>query len=106
MELSTRLPATSRQPSTSTKKISLNGRLTTTGGSIIMPMLISTLATTRSMTRKGTNSRKPISNARFSSEIMKAGVTTRSGVSWAVAGLGIFARRMTAEVVLAPPFSA
>jgi len=50
-KLSTREPLTRRQPSTSTKKISLNGRLTTTGGSIIIPMLINTLATTRSITR-------------------------------------------------------
>src|SRR5512135_1663871 len=68
-KLSTKEPATRRQPSTSTKKISLNGRLTTTGGSIIMPMLMRTLATTRSMTRNGTNSRKPISKPRLSSEI-------------------------------------
>ncbi len=54
-----------------------------------MPMLISTLATTRSMTRNGTNSRNPIWNARFSSEIMKAGVTMRMGVSIALAGTGI-----------------
>ena len=58
-----------------------------------MPMLISTLATTRSMTRNGTNSRKPISKARFSSEIMKAGVTTRSGVSRACLGFSILDRR-------------
>ncbi len=51
------------------------------GGSIIMPMLISTLATTRSMTRKGRNRKKPISKAFFSSEIMKAGVITRMGRS-------------------------
>ena len=35
-------PATSVQPSTSTKKMSLNGSDTTTGGSIIMPIDIST----------------------------------------------------------------
>ncbi len=58
-----------------------------------MPMLISTLATTRSMTRKGTNKRKPISNDRFSSEIMKAGVTIWIGTSAMVLGLGILDRR-------------
>ncbi len=42
-------------------------------GSIIMPIDISTDATTRSMMRNGKNSRKPISKARLSSEIMKAG---------------------------------
>ena len=35
-------PATRLQPSTSTKKMSLNGSETTTGGSIIMPIDIST----------------------------------------------------------------
>ena len=66
-KLCTRLPATSRQPSTSTKKISLNGKETTLGGSIIMPRPISTLATTMSMIRNGRNSRNPISNARRNS---------------------------------------
>ena len=46
-------PDTSRQPSTSTKKISLSGSEIDAGGSIIMPRLISTLATTRSITRNG-----------------------------------------------------
>ncbi len=49
----TKLPETSRQPSTRTKKISLNGSDTALGGSIIMPRLINTLPTTRSMTRNG-----------------------------------------------------
>ena len=49
LKLCTRLPDTSRQPSTMTKKISLNGSDTTLGGSIIMPRLISTLATTMSI---------------------------------------------------------
>ena len=53
--LCTRLPATRVQPSTSTKKISLNGSDTTTGGSIIMLIDIRTDATTRSMIRKGRN---------------------------------------------------
>ena len=47
------MPATSDQPSTSTKKISLNGSETTTGGSIIMPIDISVLATIMSMTMNG-----------------------------------------------------
>src|SRR5437868_13965288 len=79
--LCTRLPATSDQPSTSTTKISLNGSDTTTGGSIIMPIDIRTEATTRAMIRKGRNSRNPISNARFSSEIMKAGTRMRSDIA-------------------------
>ncbi len=56
-----RLPATRCQPSTRTKKISLNGNETVTGGTIIMPIEIRIDDTTRSMIRKGTKSRKPIS---------------------------------------------
>ena len=52
------------QPSTSTKKISLKGKEIITGGSIIMPMDMSTEATTISMIKKGTNTKKPISKAR------------------------------------------
>ena len=55
-----------------------------TGGSIIMPIDISTDATTMSMTRNGRKIRKPISNARRSSLIMNAGSSTRSGTSAAV----------------------
>src|SRR5690606_41425251 len=84
-KLSTRLPATSRHPSTSTKKISLKGRLTTTGGSIIIPIDISTLATTRSLTRNGTTRRNPMVKAVFSSLLMTAGVTTLRGRSCAFA---------------------
>ena len=40
------------------------------------------------MIRKGRNNRKPISKARFSSEIMKAGTRIRSERSWGVAGGG------------------
>jgi hypothetical protein len=56
-------PATGVQSSTRTKKISLNGSDTTTGGSIIMPIDVSTEATTRSMIRNNRNSKKPISKA-------------------------------------------
>lgn len=52
-KLCTKLPETKRQPSTTTKKISLNGNDTAAGGSIIMPKLINTLPTTMSMTRNG-----------------------------------------------------
>src|SRR5262249_39751026 len=65
---SMRLPATRRHPSTSTKKINLNGRLIVTGGIIIMPMAMSSDETTRSIIRNGTNSTKPISNALLSSD--------------------------------------
>jgi len=74
--------------------MSLKGRETTTGGNIIIPMLIRTLATTKSMTRKGMNNRNPISKARLSSEIMKAGVTTLRGTSCAVAGRSILDNRI------------
>ena len=73
-------PATKCQPSTRTKKISLNGSEMTTGGSIIMPIDISTDATTMSMITNGRNSRKPISKARRNSEIMKAGTRIFSGM--------------------------
>ena len=43
----------SDQPSTSTNSISLNGMEIIIGDSIIMPMDMSTLATIRSITRKG-----------------------------------------------------
>jgi hypothetical protein len=63
-------------------------RDTTTGGSIIMPIDISTEATTMSMMTNGRNSRKPISKARRSSEIMKAGTRMRSDIAAASAGGG------------------
>ncbi len=52
-----------------------------TGGSIIMPIDMRIEATTMSMMRNGTNSRKPISKARLSSLIMNAGTRALSGVS-------------------------
>jgi hypothetical protein len=64
----------------------LNGSDTTTGGSIIMPIDISTDATTRSMIRNGKNNRKPISKARLSSEIMKAGTRMRIDKSSGLSG--------------------
>ena len=63
----------SAQPSTSTNSKSLNGREMIVGDSIIMPSAISTLATTRSMTRNGRKIRNPIWNAVFSSEVTNAG---------------------------------
>ena len=59
-----------------------------------MPIDIRTEATTRSMIRKGRNRRKPISKARFSSEIMKAGTRMRSDMSSGVAGGGSPERSM------------
>ena len=59
----------------------LNGSEISIGDSIIMPIDISTLATTRSMIRNGMKIRKPIWNAVFSSLVMKAGTSTVSGTS-------------------------
>jgi len=59
----------------------LNGVETITGGNMNMPIESSTLAMTRSITRNGRNSRKPIWNEVFSSLVTKAGTTTRSGSS-------------------------
>jgi hypothetical protein len=64
----------------------LNGSDTTTGGSIIMRIDISTEATTRSMIRNGRKRRNPISKACLSSEIMKAGTKMRSDRSSGFAG--------------------
>jgi hypothetical protein len=51
------------------------------GGNIIMPIAINTADTARSMIRKGSRSRKLISNARRSSDIMKAGTRVVNGTS-------------------------
>ncbi len=53
-------PSSKFHPSASTNNISLKGRATNTGLSIIMPRLMSTLATIMSMTRKGMKIKKPI----------------------------------------------
>ncbi len=76
---------TSDHPSTSTNSISLKGSEISTGDSIIMPIDISTLATTRSMMTKGMKSRKPIMNAVFSSLVRNAGTSSDSGTSSGVA---------------------
>ncbi len=54
-----------------------------------MPMDIRTDATTMSMTTKGTNIRNPISKARLSSDIMKAGMRTGRAISSGVAGFSL-----------------
>src|SRR5690606_35642221 len=59
-KLAARVPIIKAQPSTSTNNMILNGSEMIMGDSIIIPMAIRTLATTRSMMRKGMNSRKPI----------------------------------------------
>ena len=81
-KLATSDPMSRFQPSTSTNSISLNGSEISTGESIIMPMDMSTLATTMSMMRKGMKIMKPIWNAVFSSLVTNAGTTTFSGRSW------------------------
>ena len=48
------------QPSTSTNNMILKGSEMISGDSIIMPIYMSTLATTRSMMRNGRKIRKPI----------------------------------------------
>ena len=92
MKERTRLPTSKFHPSISTKNNILNGSETTVGGSIIIPIAMVMVATMRSMTRKGSTMRKPISKPRRISEIMKAGTSTRrstvsrSTVSAAFAG--------------------
>src|SRR5690606_26571683 len=76
-------PTSRFQPSISTKNNILNGSDTTTGGSIIMPIDMVMVATIRSMTRKGSTIRKPISKPRLISEIMKAGTRMRKSASCA-----------------------
>jgi flagellin len=75
-------PATMRfQPSIRTKKSILMGSAMTVGGSIIMPIDMTTDATTTSITRNGSAIKKPISKPRRSSEIMKAGIRIRKSRS-------------------------
>jgi hypothetical protein len=61
--------------------MSLKGSEISTGESIIMPIDMSTLATTRSMIRNGMKIMKPIWNAVFNSLVTKAGTITRNGTS-------------------------
>src|SRR5678815_3519791 len=77
----TRLRARSAQPSTATKRSTLNGRLTCDGDSDCMPSASRTLATTMSTTRKGRKMRNPIWKACLSSESTKAGATTMRSLS-------------------------
>src|SRR6202030_1970176 len=77
------------QPSTTTNNMILNGNETSTGDNIIMPIDISTLATTRSITRNGMNTMKPIWNAVFSSLVMNVGTNTESGTSSALANCAL-----------------
>ena len=56
-----------------------------------MPTDIKIEATTKSMTRKGINNKKPISKARLNSDIMNAGTRLVKGVASGDAGRGCFA---------------
>ena len=73
----------------------MNGSETVTGGSIIMPIDISAAETTRSMTRNGTKTTKPMMNAARSSDSTNAGISVSSGVSSRFSGLGRSAARVT-----------
>src|SRR5579875_54792 len=85
-KLWTRALMTRSQPSTRTNSRILKGSEMKVGGSMIMPMLISTDETIRSMIRNGRKMRKPIWKAVFSSETMNAGISTSVGTSARVCG--------------------
>jgi hypothetical protein len=61
--------------------MSLKGRAISIGESIIIPMDVSTLATTMSMIKNGIKIKKPIWKAVLSSEVTNAGTSTRSGIA-------------------------
>src|SRR5258708_2814000 len=88
-KLEARVPSSSVHPSTTTNSMILNGKDTKTGDSIIMPIDISTLATTRSITKNGMKIMKPIWKAVFSSLVMKVGTKTDNGTSSALANCGL-----------------
>ena len=69
------------QPSSRSNSSSLKGRETNIGLSIIIPKDIRVDAITISITKKGKNKRKPIWNAVFNSEVIKAGNNTGKGTS-------------------------
>lgn len=75
----TKLPAMSDHPSATTKNASLKGKDTIAGGTIIMPILISTAATTRSIIRNGRKIRNPTWNAREISDSKKLGMRMDKG---------------------------
>ncbi len=65
LKLAASVPTTNTHPSTSTNNRILNGAEINIGDSIIMPIDINTLATTRSMITNGMKIKNPISNAVF-----------------------------------------
>ncbi|MDT4873501.1 hypothetical protein FQZ97_1087500 [compost metagenome] len=70
----------------------MNGSATVTGGTIIMPSAIRTLAITRSMIRNGMKMVKPIWKAVFSSLVMNAGTRMRMGTCVGSSMAGSLAR--------------
>ena len=90
-KLRTREPTSRFQPSIITNSSILNGSEIIAGGSCSMPIDSSVVETTRSMSRNGTNRKNPIWKPVFSSEMTKAGTTTRIGSSSGVFGRGCLA---------------
>ncbi len=72
------------QPSIKTNNINLKGREISIGESIIIPMAIKTLATTRSMIKKGIKIKKPIWKAVFNSLVTNEGSNKLYGMSCGV----------------------
>ena len=66
-------PIIKDQPSTKTNNMSLKGIEIIIGDSIIIPIDIKTLATTRSIITNGMYIKNPIEKALFNSEVMNAG---------------------------------
>src|SRR3990172_5443810 len=72
---------TNVQPSTRTNNMILKGSEMINGDNIIIPIAINTLATTRSMIRKGMKIMNPIWNAVFNSLVTKEGTKVVKGTS-------------------------
>src|SRR4051812_37153043 len=70
-----RLSVIKCQPSTNTNKSNLNGSEISTGGNIIMPMLINTVLITTSIIRNGRYTLNPMMKAVLSSLSMNAGIS-------------------------------
>ena len=81
MKLLTSVENKSSQPFTTTNSNSLNGIEIIDGGSITIPIDISTLETIISITKNGINSKNPNKNALHISLVTNAGITTCIGIS-------------------------
>ena len=75
-------PMVIAQPSTSTNNSSLKGNDISMGDNIIIPSDINIEAMTMSITRKGRKIKKPISNAVFNSDVIKAGKIIFNGIAF------------------------